>query len=29
MPRHIDADAPKFSNRYVRFWMPLPEAPKD
>ena len=24
---HFYADAPKFSNRYVRFWMPLPEAP--
>ena len=24
---HFYADAPKFSNRYVRFWMPLPAAP--
>ncbi len=24
---HFYADAPKFSNQYVRFWMPLPEAP--
>lgn len=26
---HFYADCPKFSNQYVRFWMPLPEAPEE